>query len=131
MASALQEHWQQHHGTYHVLGILKLKEIKLPSTSVHCFMNAFFILGVSLLIMCDLVAAKSTSIPKDMLGSFGVNVNPQSIFMLCNTSGQAAVKITCPRPPARGARNFQNSPALERYHAQNLVSLSFPVATVP
>jgi hypothetical protein len=64
MASALQEHWQQHHGTYHVLGILKLKEIKLPSTTVHSFMNAFFILGVSLLIMCDLVAAKSISIPK-------------------------------------------------------------------
>ncbi len=64
MASALQEHWQQHHGTYQPLEILKLKEIKLPSTSAHSFMNAFFILGVSLLIMCDLVAAKSISIPK-------------------------------------------------------------------
>ncbi len=64
MASALQEHWQQHHGTYHVLDILKLKEIKLSSTSVHSFMNAFFILGVSLLIMCDLVAAKSISNPQ-------------------------------------------------------------------
>jgi hypothetical protein len=61
------------------LEILKLKEIKLPSTSVHSFMNAFFILGVSLLIMCDLVAAKSISIPKDMLGSFGVNFNPFTV----------------------------------------------------
>ncbi len=72
MASALQEHWQQHYGTYHVLGNFETQRDKTASTSVHSFMNAFFILGVSLLIMCYLVAAKSTSIPKDMLGSFGV-----------------------------------------------------------
>jgi hypothetical protein len=61
------------------LEILKLKEIKLPSTSVQNFMNAFFILGVSFLIMCDLVVAKSTSIPKDMLVSFGVNFDPLTV----------------------------------------------------
>jgi ubiquinone biosynthesis protein Coq4 len=28
MASALQEHWQQHHGTYHVLGYFETQKDK-------------------------------------------------------------------------------------------------------